>query len=371
MIVHDVPQEENEDDLFGDADGSSDDESESAEGMDWSFDDSLASVNVEKVKLLLRPAGPTTADRQGTPDAPVLFDWQHNWPRVRELFQLPDVQRAAVQHVRGQWQCRYCSERWPPPEENVELTGSNCIPPFPLLLDHSGWDVGSDGDHRAEIAFAAMPSALRSRLIAEEAEALAEVEAEDEDERMEAQANIEMDYRDRCFDWLRSELDDARLLYSFYHPHMLPLLFRLATLLAPIGAVLELRVTEHAGMMTMTEMQAASRSERSTRRAQQLAWKSAVCYDTRHHVVYSLDARYFKPRGEWTAADALAPDLQGARVTVRRWVRNGGTDGTLCGWLRFRRGMPLEVLQLIQRHLALGMHDGFDTIAIPRWLGYE
>jgi hypothetical protein len=179
---------------------------------------------------------------------------------------------------------------------------------FPYLMDHDGTDMGGDGCQRAEFAFNLMPEATAAALVEEEREkvdaanicGLGEVSNSDDDyEAEEALAEISMQSRQRCMDWLVAHFDDARLLSSSSHDH-LPLTFKLAQHLAPIGATLELWVETLSDRPLLAprgwEWEARKR-----------AWASAVVIDNRNRVVYSLNESYFSKK--CTPADELATQL--------------------------------------------------------------
>jgi hypothetical protein len=345
-------------------------------------DDTLAGIDIDEARrrVLLRPPVPTTAEFQGLPDAPVLFDWQQHWERIRPLFDRADVRWAAVQHLtlHPLGPCPFCRESWLKGDAFTafSLTGQMdgvhewrpglddgcCGKVFPLLLGHDGQDVGSEGSEKAEFALGAMTAEQREALIDEERAQLAPL---GNDADFDDEFEIILEYRERCKRWLERELDDARLLCaglsygtpgSDDHDCMLPLTFKLAQLLAPPGSQLELRVNPAVAGRTAFET----------------SWRGSVCLDTTNHVAYTLDPEYFHP--ECRTAQAFLAD---APTVVRRWAKDGGIPPLTFAWLRFRQGLPIEIVQLMQTHLLFGrdlLILGPPALGanrhIPAWLGY-
>ena len=210
----------------------------------------LDGIDRQRVRnqILPRPLVATSADRPNGSQIRhssrqahlVYFDWQQHWSSVKVLFERTDVRWAACQHVSGWHTCHFCAEQhgsaftWPPAD-------SPRGPPkvFPLLLEHDDCDLGGDACQSAELAFSIMPDAKAQELIQRQRAELSSVAKDDDSE---AVFEIVRKYQLECKDWLATELDDARLLstgLSGIHTRLLPLTFRLAQLLAPWGAVLE------------------------------------------------------------------------------------------------------------------------------------
>jgi len=182
-----------------------------------------------------------------------------------------------------------------------------------------------------------MPDARANALIAEERAALLAV--------LDAEApDVVNDFRARCTDWLVENFDDARLLYTGFdaagHAGPLPLLFTLARLLAPAGALLELRVLCEP-------------------RKGRHPWEESLCYDRKHGIVYTLNEPYFSAR-----CPSAAYMLCSAPVTVRRWAKDGGIPRLMYSWLRYRKELPLEVVQVVQELLDFGT----DQMDVPELL---
>jgi hypothetical protein len=197
---------------------------------------------------------------------------------------------------------------------------------------------------------------------------------ENEEDWWDAERKIE----EQCKRWLTNELDDARLLYGGdreWHPYM-ALTFKLAQILAPSGAILELRVRA----LSKSSYLASLPAERRNSLMGYLWWEGKVDWthsppdaidfrqewyndadrvDVRNNVVYTLDPVYFTPEAP------PAKEHLGDKVLVRKWVKDGGIPPFVVGWLRFRKSLPVEVVRLVQNHLL-----GRDVMVIPHWLGY-
>lgn len=231
--------------------------------------------------------------------------------------------------------CKFCPR---------EVTGS--APPaslkvFPLLLGHDDLEVGGDTTQKSDFALSVMPDAEASALIAEERAAIEAASTE------EVKFDIVNDYRTRCTDWLESHFNDARLLYRGFdagdHAGALPLLFALARHLAPAGALLELRVPEELP-------------------EEAHPWDESLCYDRVHNVVYTLDPNYFLPR--FSSARKL---LSRFPVVARQWAKDGGISRLVYAWLRYRKGLPLDIVKELQ--VLVG--NGTDQIVTPEYLHPE
>jgi hypothetical protein len=323
--------------------------------------DLLDNVDREAVRELirLRPRCKTTADRLATggPDHElVYFDWQQHWSRTKPLFERTDVRYAACQHICGRNCCKYCSEYWFVGELKL-----GCWPPldtdgcegkvFPLLLSHDGQEVGGDGSEKAPLGLSIMPDSDAQQLVREQNEELTQLldnfgQGADEDDEFDMKYEVVRKYQDKCIAWLATELDDARLLYSGggWHEDLMPLTVRLAQLLAPPGAILELRVQPP---------DEADRDSRSVERA----WESAVVVDVTNKVVYTLSTSYFKLLCE------PAPKVVEGKEIVRRWLKDGGIPPVVYVWLR--RRLPVELVREVQALLL-----GRDAMPIARWLQY-
>jgi hypothetical protein len=338
-------------------------------------EDLLANVDREAVKsdLLLRPRVATTADRHGISGdlqhELVYFDWQQHWSSVKMLFQRTDVRYSACQHVQGRHRCKYCTEYWFETQKATRWDHQPFWPPletdgcqgkvFPLLLDHDGQDIGGDGSAKTDLALSIMPDAMADRLIQEQLDELDELEGDDEDEDgFEADFDVMAKYQDKCKAWLATELDDARLLfsgYSLWHRGLMPLTVRLAQLLAPPGAILELRVTPRPSTPGVMRATGVSRGTPSC--VAKEAWESAAVVDVTNQIVYTLDAAYF------SAQCKPAHQFIEGKETVRRWLKDGGIPFAAYCWLR--RRLPLELMREIQAQLL-----GRDVMPIPKWLDY-
>ena len=341
--------------------------------------DDLSEINREAVRLkvLLRPHASTTS----TPlpcgsRSLVYFDWQQHWSLISSLFKRSDVRYAACQHIFGRRRCKYCDEywiqepfgcrdrsvrRWPPLNERNGCDGMV----FPLLLTHDRCDIGGEGSQKAQLAYALMPDEDALRLLNAQR---AELQGPFEDETDEFE--VVRSYQEMCKEWLATNLNDARLLYAGQgstrgiHCKLLPLTFKLAQLVAPVGAVLELRVTTPAGKMSFPDPdqwfpRADSARLSRLQSAQQEAWESAVVVDVARRIVYTLDCRYFE------SGCPAAPELVQGKATVGRWVKDGGIPALIYAWLRLRCHLPCDVVGLIQAQLM-----GRDLMRMPRWLGY-
>jgi len=343
-------------------------------------------------QILRRPPVATTADRKPGDDdqSLVYFDWQQHWEAVRPLFERTDVRFAAAQGVQGRRGCKYCAEYFPNRKPGVNegagyyerwpiSSTDGCEGKlFPLLLSHDGQDVGGDGSQKTELAFSWMPDAMAAEMILEES--VRRDDASSNDENFDDDWEAERKTQEQCKRWLTNELDDARLLYGgdrLWHPYM-ALTFKLAQILAPSGAILELRVRPLSKSSYLASLPAERRNNTlmewwwygkvdwthgppdAIGNFQQVEWyNDADCVDVRNNVVYTLDPVYFTP-------DAPpAEEHVGDKVLVRKWVKDGGIPPFVVGWLRFRKDLPLEVVRLVQSHLL-----GRDVMVIPHWLGY-
>ena len=353
----------------------------------------LANIDREagKSSILLRPRVATTADRHEASrnlqrEHVVYFDWQQHWDSIKTLFERTDVRYAACQHLHGRRSCKYCRESWfkcsgdPNDSSWPPLKTDGCNGKvFPLLLDHDGRETGGDGSALAEFAFSVMPDTMADQLMQEqlsEIQAIATEAHEDEDSEFEAFFEVICKYQDKCKTWLAAELDDARLLCSgpnMWHSRLMPLTFRLAQLLAPDGAILELRVTpcpsdpgpsdpgpSDPGAPPSLLQQLDERLHRMREQPSRFvneAWESAAVVDVTNQVVYTLDRSYFSELCQ------PAHHFIEGKETVRRWLKDGGIPFAVYTWLR--RRLPLDLGRDIQTRLL-----GRDVMPIPKWLDY-
>lgn len=346
---------------------------------------SLASIDRERVReqILLRPLVATTADRptgwhsRQTRQSPrlwqqhlVYFDWQQHWSSVKALFERNvSVRWAACQHISG-WNGnrRCCSEkwgtaftRWPPscgPGPTIRAM-SDAPKFFPLLLQCDSCDLGGNGCESAELAFSIMPDAMAAELLQRQQVELSAV-MDDEYWDEDAVFQIGRYYECECQNWLESELDDSRLLSTGLmpmHAGLMPLMFRLAQLLAPHGAVLELRVAPRPTGDKLARLE-AMRDPGLTVMVED-SWTDAAAVDVTNQVVYTLAPDYFQ-----RSCPPAAAFIEGKEL-VRRWCKDGGIPPRAYAWLRFRRDLPLEVVRMVQARL-----EGTETMDIPRWLDY-
>ncbi len=316
---------------------------------------------------IVRPEVHTTFDRQpgvtrlaeAVPDV-VLFDWQQHWQAVKAQLARTDVKWAALQGVRGRLSSRYhgcqfgSGGDWPPTTEPGLQT--DCLP---LLLTSDGWEHGGEGYAKGEYALAVMPEAMRDGFLARERVLRAELanDAADDDAIVDGYNGITHELFDQCLAWLRTGFDDARLLYSgldgWLRDSFMPLLLKLAQLLAPAGAVLQLWVTKPPVEMA-----------RHAQRAHNFAfasWRSAVVLDTSTRVLYTLSSAYWEPGRCLPAAEQLR-----GKVLVREWRKDGGMPFLFVAWLRFRKDLPLDLIRLLQQHTL-----GTDAMCTPGWLYFS
>ena len=205
-------------------------------------------------RLRLRPTARTTADRLldgGLVNDLVFYDWQQHWSSVKPLFARTDVKWASLQLVSGRRESKYHGHEFRGPifkESEDKDFFRIAFPPlagdwpprvkpgvlqpgvFPVLMTSDGWEHGGDGYDKGEFAFAHMPQAERSRLLALEKEgyqrirAAMEAELSDELSGDETLSDYETDFDERhdlahemfkhCVTWLVEQFDDCRLLYS-------------------------------------------------------------------------------------------------------------------------------------------------------------
>jgi len=217
-----------------------------------------------------------------------------------------------------------------------------------------------------------MPDAMADRLVKEQLDEMEALDTEaHEDDVFEARFEVICQYHDRCKTWLATELDDARLLFSMWHHGLMPLTFRLAQLLAPDGAILELRVTpcptdpgpsDPPGVgapppLAREPDEPPEWMEVHPPRFVKEAWDSAAVVDVTNQVVYTLDESYF------SAQCLPAHQFIQGKQTVRCWLKDGGIPFAAYLWLR--RRLPLDLVRDIQAQLV-----GRDVMPIPKWLDY-
>jgi hypothetical protein len=209
-----------------------------------------------------------------------------------------------------------------------------------------------------------MPEATAAALVAEERQAVADMQArprpavipDDDFSDDENEAEIRTESRQKCMDWLVENFDDARLLSSSYHSdESLPLTFKLAQKLAPLGAILELwvvKVEDPQFVWGVGEKRprygapggsgsAASAIDGATVREQ--AWQSFIVIDVTSKVVYSLDQKYFSrhcPSAHELATERMNLEQRFVRADS---ITTGGGVGAGAGLLEAAaEGMAAE-----------------------------
>ena len=309
--------------------------------------------------IRLRPPVETTADRipcEASP-APVFFDWQHAWSRVRPLLNRRDVRLASLQSVKYlDFDCQFC-------DHTRSEVCSHGLTMFPLMLGHDRVWVGGDGHLKADFAFGVMPNADADALIIEEERALAHL-GEEEDEFDTRAYDVVGDLRSRCVEWLENNFDDARVLCdaidSGVHLGNLPLLFKLAQHLAPAGAQLELRFSQ-ALVEDIWKLNLPDRMHCGVRRV----WGDGLCYDRTNGIVYTLCEDYFVDLSDYSSAlPEASVFLEEHPIVGRRWNKDGGIPRLMFAWMRFRKGVPVDVVRVMQKFLGLGT----DEIDVPDFL---
>jgi len=259
-------------------------------------------------------------------------------------FDRRDVRRASLLSVNQPgFKCRFCNHTQLCIAANVESSADSANALFPLLLGHDGLDIGGDGSEKADFALGVMPDAQADSLIDEERRALAELEDQSD---TGAKFDIIGDFRSRCTDWLESSFDDARLLFcgldAAAHRSLLPLLYALVLQLAPAGAMLEVRV-------------------QSDTDAQPTRAKPGLIFDRTHGVVYTLEPDYFSH--DCVPAQAL---LAKFGVVRHRWNKDGGIPLVLYTWMRYRKGVPLDVVRMLHARLYNGTNPTCGPGMLPQ-----
>ena len=142
-------------------------------------------------------------------------------------------------------------------------------------------------------------------------------------------------------------------------------MIKLAQLLAPQRAVLELYVTKPP--VESVRVGPCYNPLYGPHRNHQWwddAWSSAVVLDSVNRVVYTLDPRYWEDSEDGSRLPPPCELLKG-KVRVRAWRKDGGVPFLLFAWLRFRRSWPLELVRALQACAV-----GTDRMRVPAWLSY-